>query len=93
MIGMSDTPTTAYVQHCYGLAFVDDTSSVGARRTVEAHRAEFDRWLAAHDREVAARAVRQAAEDRFYDGDRDRTLHGYYVLHDYSDRIERGEDV
>lgn len=81
-------PTTEYVRDAY-----QHSVMVSGPEMREALGAEFDRWLAAHDREVAARAVRQAAEDRFYDGDRDRTLHGYYVLHDYSDRIERGEDV
>lgn len=81
-------PTTEYVRDAY-----QHSVMVSGPEMREALGAEFDRWIAAHDREVAARAVRQAAEDRFYDGDRDRTLHGYYVLHDYSDRIERGEDV
>src|SRR5690625_167835 len=99
---MSDTPTTAYVQHCYGLAFVADTSSVGARRTVEAHRAEFDRWLAAHDREVAARTLRELHAEMSTDWhvyetrDIGRAFLADSVLErleDAADAIERGEDV
>lgn len=47
-------------------------------------------WLAAHDAKVKAEALREAAEDLFYDGDRDRPLLGYELLVDRANQIEKG---
>jgi hypothetical protein len=74
------TPTTEQVARAY---------TVGMRQAFIAsageHDAEFTRWLAAHDREVAAKALREAAEwARGIDGD-----HLYPAdLDDRADRIE-----
>lgn len=87
---MSDfTPTTEVVRDLYDWAATEKCLPGTA---YDEHRAHFDRWLAAHDREVAARALREAAEAAFFDGEQDRTLHGYYVLQQFADRIEKGED-
>lgn len=57
---MSDyTPTTAELRRDYSRPGV--LGEFAAQDIAEAE-AEFDRWLAAHDREVKARALREAAE-------------------------------
>ena len=48
-------------------------------------------WLAAHDRKIRAEAVREAAEDLFWDGDRDSPLPGYDHLYGLAHRIESQE--
>lgn len=50
-------------------------------------RQAFDRWLAQHDREVAARALREAA-DAFQAV---WPVYGDTWLRDRADRIERGD--
>lgn len=54
---MSDeyTPTAGQVREAYA-----DQTGVASRRQM--HRDDFDRWLAEHDREVTARALRAAAD-------------------------------
>ena len=57
---MSDneyTPTTAAIRESH--AFTTQSKIAGA--TFGQGLAEFDRWLAAHDREVAAKALTDAA--------------------------------
>ena len=87
---MSDTtdfvPTTEYARNAY-----QHSVMVSGPEMRKALGAEFDRWLDAHDREVAARTLREAAEKAFFDRERDRTLHGYYVLQALADAIEKGE--
>lgn len=39
---------------------------------------------------IAAEALREAAEDDFYDGDADRPMVGYGRMQARADRIERG---
>jgi phage terminase Nu1 subunit (DNA packaging protein) len=51
------TPTTDEVRAMYV------TGTPPHRVSVPQGNAEFDRWLAQHDAEVAARALRQAADD------------------------------
>ena len=61
---MSDyTPTTEQVRVDYVMAYTDRESS-----QLLAERA-FDRWLAAHDAAVAAKALRAAVADVLEDGD------------------------
>lgn len=50
------TPDTARVREWYATW---PTTTIDTR-VVPEYLAEFDRWLAAHDREVAARALREA---------------------------------
>lgn len=58
---MSDyTPTTDEVRYAY----VDYYYPPGGRSHAEGLR-EVDRWLAARDREVAARTLREVAEDAY----------------------------
>src|SRR5882757_1795502 len=45
------------------------------------------------DRLLRACAVRDAAEERFYDGDTDQPLEGYIRLMEYADMIEFGRVV
>lgn len=97
---MSDyTPTTDEVRFTYA----DYYNPPGSGGHAEGLR-EVDRWLAAHDREVAARALRKAVG-----GIRDYKEPGHWNLRDTADpevsysvdvwlevrasRIERGEDV
>lgn len=53
---------------------------------------EFDRWLAAieaaAEQRGAIKALRDAAEDLFYDGDTDRTVPGHSDLLDRADQLE-----
>lgn len=57
-----------------------DSHPFRASTPVEEREAEFDRWLAAHDREVAAQALRDAAAaidgERRHDLDKMATLVG-----------------
>lgn len=55
---MSDddfTPVTHQVRAVYGFAF--------GQWHREKHQVEFDRWLAAHDRATAAKALRDAGSE------------------------------
>ena len=67
----------------------DDTD-----RLVE-YGAHFDsviaRIEAAAEQRGAAKALRDAAEDLFYDGDTDRPMPGYSDLLDRADQMERDE--
>lgn len=66
------TPTTDHVRKLYTLAYAwrgyDDVDAGESDLSSNRHdqRAEFDRWLAAHDAEIAreaeARALREAAD-------------------------------
>lgn len=47
--------------------------------------------VARREREAAARAVRQAAEDLFWNGDTDCPRPGYDVLMDYAERHEQAQ--
>lgn len=47
--------------------------------------------VARREREAAARAVRQAAEDLFWNGDTDCPMPGYDVLMDYAERHEQAQ--
>ena len=56
---MSDyTPTTDTVQATYA---AHHSKCAPCGEVAVSLRDEFDRWLSAHDREVAARALREAA--------------------------------
>lgn len=70
---MSDeyTPTTEDVRDAYthGAALLPPYYSDGFQAALAGRRAEFDRWLAAHDREVAARAW-----DEGYEAGRENAL-------------------
>ncbi len=52
---MSYTPTTDEVRASYAV------DGIGAPSLANGHR--FDRWLAAHDAEVRAQALREAADE------------------------------
>ena len=54
------TPTTGYVRDAYCHVHQGVMGERGDAAHEKFH-AEFDRWLAAHDREVAAKALRDAA--------------------------------
>lgn len=58
-MNMSDdyTPTTEEVRRGFGEAFTGDGSIVDQDAVAAENRAEFDRWLAAHDAEVRAEGV------------------------------------
>ena len=45
------TPTTDEVRHAFGEAFTGDGSHVSQDQAAEQNRADFDRWLTAHDAE------------------------------------------
>lgn len=88
------TPTTAMVEDAYVQAYGNRAPGVH-----EMSIAEFDRWLAAHDREVAAKALREFAK-KVYNGapaSRDANFQAFYndglhpVLMAEADRIEKGE--
>ena len=58
------TPTTQQVEHAYANdAEAEYRDPVNYSALVRANKTEFRRWLAAHDAEVAARALEIAAED------------------------------
>jgi hypothetical protein len=56
-----ENPTTAEIRNW--ATYVPDTS-IGMHVS-EQDAAAFDRWLAAHDREVAAKALRDVADEFF----------------------------
>lgn len=71
-------PPTTFVRMAYALAAKDaDTSRIEARR-------EFNRWLAERDREVAARALREAADalrgERVRWGDYGGGFYGAHII-------------
>ena len=97
---MSDyTPTTEDVRHAYVSARSEEEFAASYLSQFEP---EFDRWLAAHDAEVAAQALRDAADEmeamlgEHGPGNRN-TGYGQAGLallariRDRADRIERGE--
>ncbi len=55
------TPTTVEVRHAYGDARCADADDP-AHANGCPQDAEFDRWLAEHDRQVKAEALREAAD-------------------------------
>lgn len=66
------TPTTEEVRHRYGRDTADDVGMF----EVKAH-AEFDRWLAERDRQVAERAWAEGYRQGW--GDRHDDFHAGYV--------------
>jgi hypothetical protein len=52
------TPTMGGIRDCYVYMLDDGNSSSGRHEALR----EFNRWLAAHDAEVAATALREAAD-------------------------------
>ena len=66
---MSDyTPTTKEVREDYALG----RNEVVGAGWYDQHRAEFDRWLAAHDAEVTAKALERGVDELgVYVGDED----------------------
>ena len=97
------TPTTEYVRDFYAKftpSILIDRRPNGYERA----EAEFDRWLAEHDREVAARTLRDAALDwqtrawantpRHADRIADRMAASQYAcdwLRAHADQIEEGK--
>lgn len=81
MTAVSDyTPTT------------DDVETWYVGNHDPAHAREFRRWLDAHDREVAAQALREAASAPIPRAALDTRNNGLRQwLRDRADRIERGE--
>ena len=51
------TPNTQEVRHAFGEAFVGDGSMFDIEEVSKENRAQFDRWLAAHNSQVAADAL------------------------------------
>lgn len=84
---MTYTPNTTDVREAYPHAKCLPAfySPEHPAALAEAH-AEFDRWLAAHDAEVAAQALREAAEKLW--GDLARTADGPLLPH--ASRYDRG---
>lgn len=54
------TPTTDDVRAAY---WVNRTHEAGSRWFADDYAAEFDRWLIEHNRQVAAQALRDVADD------------------------------
>ena len=73
-------PTTSEVRERHGSAW-------SAPYADELKR-DFDAWLEAHDREVAGKALREAADFLSYDLGGNSSV---YKLRARADRIERGE--
>lgn len=93
------TPTTDTVRATYAR---HHSKCEPCGETTAALVAEFDRWLAAHDREVAARTLRELHAEMSTDWhvyetrDIGRAFLADSVLErleDAADAIERGEDV
>lgn len=61
------TPTTERVRDLFTWAYAwrtkDDADDTDLSKVRASNRAEFDRWLAEHDREVRAKAIEDAAAD------------------------------
>lgn len=58
---MTHTPTTGYVRKTYSLGYLDGLLYDEQQAQQAENLAEFDQWLAQHDAEVAAKALRDAA--------------------------------
>lgn len=58
---MTHTPTTGYVRKTYSLGYLDGLLYDEQQAQQAENLAEFDQWLAQHDAEVAAKALRGAA--------------------------------
>ena len=91
---MSDyTPTTAQVRDFWASdgKFQPAAKSYGFTEST----AEFDRWLEAHDREVAAKALHLAADrlPAFHDRNAPEwaITSTFKWLHERADRIEAGD--
>lgn len=84
------TPTTEEVRDWYGHRNRATHQPVGEfyKIMLTGAVAEFDRWLAAHDREVAANALRDAAEDGEIQDNRPWV---HWWLTARADQIENGE--
>lgn len=54
------TLTTGEVRHGFGEAFTGDGSIISQDDAAAENRAAFDRWLAQHDAEVRAGALKDA---------------------------------
>lgn len=83
------TPTTDEVRSMFTVGISDPTNPkpVPARRALH----EFDRWLAAHDREVKAKALRDASEwlDDTQTPDKGYPRDIPLILHGWADQIEQ----
>ena len=88
-IGDEYTPTTGEVRRF----FVEGKSEeMHAASWIDRYAGEFDRWLAAHDAEVAARALREAAEAAYDEWPGGSGVHCTPEwLRVRADRIERQE--
>ena len=94
---MSDyTPTTEEVRSRFARIMRSD----GTPAQSVTRQTGFDRWLAAHDREVTAKAFREAASEVHTEArwqleqgrDPDRWLMVERILRDRATRIEKGQE-
>ena len=71
------TPTTELVRDRYALATVNDTDFPGWEQYKAEQDAEFYRWLADHDREVAEKAWDEGYDTAMRDEDRGSSINPY----------------
>lgn len=60
---MTYTPTTEEVREGYAESGLEEKTYLEQEHTRKLNLAEFDRWLEAHDREVKAQALEEAADE------------------------------
>ena len=88
------TPTTDEVRGLYTVIMFRENRPY-LRQSLDEHRADFDRWLEQHDREVAAKALHLAADrlPAFHDRNAPEwaITSTFKWLHERADRIEAGD--
>lgn len=89
------TPTTAEIINGYAKANCGDGSRGDPEEFEMENRFDALRWLTAHDREVAAKALREAAENFKHCPDYKSRATRWWATEDYlnnrADAIESGE--